>query len=210
MRTTPFLIGLTGGIGSGKSTIADAFVALGAALVDTDAIAHQLTAPGGRAIEPIRDAFGDTVIAADGSLDRPAMRQLAFSDAGARQKLEAIIHPLIGAECADQISQAHAGGAPYVLIAVPLLVESGNWLQRVDRVLVVDCEESLQISRVQSRSGLSEEQVRAIMDVQATREERRAAADDVIDNSGGLDEARARVQALHQTYLELAASGSDQ
>ncbi len=210
MRKSPFLIGLTGGIGSGKSTIADAFVELGAALVDTDAIAHQLTAPGGRAIEPIREAFGDEVIAADGSLDRPAMRKLAFGDAGARQKLEAIIHPLIGAQCADQIGKAHTRGAPYVLLAVPLLVESGNWLERVDRVLVVDCDEALQISRVRSRSGLSEEQVRAIMDVQATREERRAAADDVIDNSGGLDEARARVRALHQTYLELAASGSDQ
>ncbi|MGH1358750.1 MAG: dephospho-CoA kinase [Burkholderiaceae bacterium] len=208
MRNSPFLIGLTGGIGSGKSTIADAFVALGAALVDTDAVAHQLTAPGGRAIEPIRAAFGDEVIATDGSLDRPAMRKLAFSDAGSRQKLEAIIHPLIGAECTAQIEQAHRSGAAYILLAVPLLVESGNWLEKVDRVLVIDCDEALQISRVKSRSGLADEQIRAIMDVQASREERRAAAHDVIDNSSDLEAAQAQVRKLHETYLELAQSGN--
>ncbi len=201
MDNSPFIIGLTGGIGSGKSTVAEAFVQLGAALVDTDREAHALTAPGGAAIAAIRTAFGDQVIAADGSLDRPAMRKLVFADATARKRLEAILHPMIGAACEAAIRAAQG---PYVLLDVPLLVESGNWLKRVDRVLVVDCDEALQIERVIARSGLSVEQIEAIMQVQATREERRAAADDIIDNSGPPEAAQAAAGRLHQTYLELA------
>lgn len=205
MDSRPYLIGLTGGIGSGKSTIADAFVALGGGLVDTDAEAHALTAPSGAAIEPIRAAFGDDVIAADGSLDRAAMRQIVFSDSEARQRLEAILHPMIGARCEAAIA---AQDAPYVLLAVPLLVESGNWIERVNRVLVVDCDEELQLERVIKRSGLDRDQVRAIMDVQVTREERRAAADDVIDNSQSLSDAKEAVATLHEQYLVLASEGS--
>ena len=202
MDSRPYLIGLTGGIGSGKSTIADAFVELGAGLVDTDAEAHALTAPGGDAIEPIRQAFGANVIAADGSLDRPAMRQLAFTNSQARQSLEAILHPLIGARCNAAIA---ALTTPYVLVAVPLLVESGNWIERVNRVLVIDCDEETQIERVIKRSGLTREQVQAIIDVQVTREERLAAADDVIDNSSSLDKSLDAVKQLHLEYMALAS-----
>lgn len=201
MDSRPYLIGLTGGIGSGKSTIANAFVALGAGLVDTDAQAHALTAPNGPAIDPIRAVFGDEVIAADGSLDRAAMRRIVFADSQARQKLEAILHPMIRARCEAEIA---AQDAPYVLLDVPLLVESGNWINRVNRVLVIDCDEALQIERVMRRSGLPREQIRAIMDVQATREERRAAADDIIDNSHDLADTMAAVAKLHQQYLTLA------
>lgn len=204
---TPFLlIGLTGGIGSGKSTIASEFVELGAALVDTDKLAHALTAPDGAAIVAIRSAFGDDVIATDGSLDRPAMRKIVFADSDSRKRLEGIIHPLIRTHCNAQVQAAQAAGAPYVILDIPLLVESGNWQERVDRVLVVDCEEALQIARVKARSALPEEQIRSIMDVQVTREERRAAADDVIDNSHSLEAALSAVRLLHQRYIELAGA----
>ncbi len=200
MLATPFLIGLTGGIGSGKSTIADAFVKLGAGLVDTDAIAHALTAPGGAAIAPLRAEFGDEAITADGRLDRVRMRERVFADPGERQRLERILHPMIGAACNDAIA---AAVAPYVLLAVPLLVESGNWLKRVDRVLVIDCDEATQISRVRTR-GLSEDAIRAIMATQASRAQRRAAADDIIDNDSSLAAAQAQVAELHPQYLAMA------
>ena len=203
-------IGLTGGIGSGKSLAADLFVARGAALVDTDAIAHALTAPGGRAIEAIRDAFGDAVIAADGRMDRAAMRQRVFADRNDKARLESILHPMILAEAQAAIEAAGQAGAPYVLVAVPLLVETGHWLSRLDRVLVVDCPEEMQVQRVMQRSGLTAEQVEAIMAVQALREERLAAADDVIDNSGTLEQTEAQVAALHQRYLALKAGACPQ
>lgn len=196
-----FVVGLTGGIGSGKTTVADQFAALGATVVDTDAIAHELTGPGGAAMPAIVAEFGASLAAADGRLDRAAMRELAFRDAGARKRLEAILHPMIRDTSAARI--AAAPGA-YVISAVPLLVESGNWKERVERVLVIDCPEEVQIERVMRRNGLPREQVQAILAAQATRAQRLAAADDVIDNGGTPDLLPPRVAALHQRYLELA------
>ncbi|WP_418333297.1 dephospho-CoA kinase [Pseudothauera hydrothermalis] len=200
--THRYIVGLTGGIGSGKSAVADGFARLGAAVVDTDRIAHVLTAPGGAAMAQIEAAFGPSVIAADGALDRAAMRELAFSDAAARARLEAILHPLIRSESARQCAAAQA---PYVVLVVPLLIESGHWRKRCDRLCVVDCPEALQIERVRVRSALPEAQIRAIMAAQASRAERLAVADDVIDNSGTLAELAPRIEALHRRYLALAA-----
>jgi dephospho-CoA kinase len=201
-ETMTFIVGLTGGIGSGKSAAASLFEELGAAVVDTDAIAHELTAPGGAAIEPIRAAFGDEVIDARGALDRAAMRCKVFADARAKARLEAILHPLIRAE-ADRRSAA--ARAPYVVLVVPLLVESGGYRSRVQRVAVVDCPEETQVARVMSRSGLSAEEARAIMAAQVGREQRLAVADDVIDNGGDRTALRPQVEALHRRYLEMAA-----
>ena len=176
-------IGLTGGIGSGKSTVATALVELGGALlVDTDAISRSLTAPGGGAMPAIEAQFGARFVASNGALDRAAMRELAFHDPKAKQALEAILHPMIGAETARQAALAAPG--QHVVFDVPLLVESGRWRRLVDRVLVVDCDEATQIARVMARSGLSEAAVRAILAQQATRAQRRAAADAVIHNEG--------------------------
>ncbi|MCX9155891.1 dephospho-CoA kinase [Niveibacterium sp. 24ML] len=203
-RNRPFVVGLTGGIGSGKSAAAARFAALGAALVDTDQIAHQLTAPHGAAIDALRAEFGDEVIAADGALDRAAMRALAFSDPAARQRLEAILHPLIRAESDAQIGAAHA--APYLVLVVPLLFESGTYRARCDRIAVVDIPEALQIERVVRRSGLSAEQVASIMAAQATREQRRSIADDLIDNSGDLAALHTQVDALDCRYRAQGSS----
>ncbi len=197
-----FVVGLTGGIGSGKTTVADQLAALGASVVDTDAIAHELTGPGGAAMPAIVAEFGPGLAAADdGRLDRAAMRELAFRDAGARRRLEAILHPMIRDTSAARI--AAAPGA-YVISAVPLLVESGNWKERFDRVLVIDCPEEVQIERVMRRNGLPREQVLAILAAQATRAQRLAAADDVIDNGGTPDSLPPRIDALHRRYLALA------
>lgn len=197
-----FLVGLTGGIGSGKSAAADIFGELGATVVDTDAIAHELTAPGGAAIEPIRSAFGGEVIAPNGALDRAAMRRKVFADAQAKARLEGILHPMIRAE-ADRRSAASS--APYVVLVVPLLVESGSYRSRVQRVAVVDCPEDIQVARVMSRSGLTADEARAIMAAQASRAQRLAVADDIIDNGGALAALRPRVEGLHRQYLEMAA-----
>ncbi|MEO7116609.1 MAG: dephospho-CoA kinase [Caldimonas sp.] len=178
---TPLRIGLTGGIGSGKSTVGTMLGALGATLIDTDLIARQLTLPGGPAIDDIRGAFGPDFIAADGSLDRARMRAAAFADADARARLEAILHPLIGVEVALQAAAA-APTAPAIVFDVPLLVESGRWRARVDRVWVVDCDESVQIERVAARPGWTEAAARAVIAQQASRRARRDAADAVIDN----------------------------
>ncbi len=201
------LIGLTGGIGSGKSTVADLFVARGAGLVDTDAIAHQLTAPEGTALAAIRDAFGARVIAASGALDRAAMRELAFSDPAARHRLEAILHPLIHLQTQREIDAARSH-APYVIVAVPLLFETRAWVERVDRVLVVDCPVEVQIARTVARSGLSRGQVEAIIAAQVARAERIAGADDIIDNSGERDALEVQVDELHRRYLQLRGSGA--
>ena len=197
-----FIVGLTGGIGSGKSAAANLFEEFGAAVVDTDAIAHELTAPGGKAIGLIRDAFGDEVIDARGALDRAAMRRKVFADAQAKIRLEAILHPMIRNE-ADRRSAAST--APYVVLVVPLLVESGGYRNRVRRIAVVDCPEEVQVARVMSRSGLSAEEARAIMAAQVRREVRLALADDVIDNGGEMAALRPQVEALHRRYLEMAA-----
>ena len=201
-RRLTFIVGLTGGIGSGKSAAAALFEGLGALVVDTDAIAHELTTPGGAAIEPIRHAFGEEVIAAGGALDRAAMRRKVFADVEAKARLEAILHPMIRDE-ADRRSAASR--APYVVLVVPLLVESGGYRSRVQRVAVVDCPEEVQVARVMSRSGLSAEEARAIMAAQVGRQARLAAADDVIDNGGALSALRPQVEALHRKYMEMAA-----
>jgi len=200
------LVGLTGGIGSGKTTVADLFGALGVPLIDTDLIAHRLTGPGGAAMPAIRDAFGAPVIAADGRLDRAAMRELAFADPAARSRLEAILHPMIRAETVRGIAQAAA--APYAIVVVPLLVESGSWHQWLDRVLVVDCPVQTQIERVMRRSALARAQVEAIVAAQASRERRLAAADDVVDNDGDAAGLEPQVRELHARYLALAAAAA--
>ena len=200
-----FTVGLTGGIGSGKSAVAELFAKLGVQVIDTDEIAHELTRAGGAAIAPIRTAFGAEAIAADGSLDRARMRTLAFSDAPARKRLESILHPLIRAESARRAE--HARG-PYTIVVVPLLVEGGVDRSRTARVLVVDCAEAQQVERTMRRSGLSEAEVRAIVASQATREQRLAAADDVIDNSGAPEALERQVSRLNEKYLTLAGQAN--
>jgi dephospho-CoA kinase len=202
--TAGLVIGLTGGIGSGKSAAAECFGRLGAAVVDTDAIAHELTAPGGAAMPALRRVFGDAVVAPDGRLDREAMRRLVFADPAMRRRLESVLHPLIRDLSAERCAGALTAGVPYVILMVPLLVESGDYRRRVARVVVVDCPDELRIARVGTRSGLAPDQVRAIMAAQASREVRLAAADDVIDNSGGLEALTAQVERLHRQYLSLA------
>ena len=197
----PFCVGLTGGIGSGKTLVADLFAAHGATVIDTDQIAHQLTAPGGLAIPQIRETFGHAFLTADGALDRAKMRETVFSNAEARHQLEAILHPLISQQTALAAQDAHGS---YVVFVVPLLVESGRWLERVDRVLVVDCPEALQVERVMQRNGFSVAQVEAIMATQATRGQRLAVAHDVIVNDGHPDEVKSAVARLHAEYLGLA------
>ena len=193
------VVGLTGGIGSGKSAAADEFARLGAAVVDTDRIAHELTESGGAAIPALERIFGKDMIGPSGAMDRRKMRERVFADAAAKKALEALLHPMIRDESRRRIQAAQA---PYVLHVVPLLVESADYRGRFDRVLVVDCPEALQIERVRARSALPEADVRAIMASQATRAERLAAADDVIDNSGTLDALRKQVAALHRKYLQ--------
>ena len=199
----PYIVGLTGGIGSGKSAAAKIFEELGATVVDTDAIAHALTGPGGAAIEAIRAAFGADYISSDGALARARMRELVFADAGKKSLLESILHPLIR-ERSTELARTARG--PYVILMVPLLVESGAYRSRCRRILVVDCPEELQIERVMARSGIAAAQVRAIMANQVTREARLAAADDVIDNSRDLSQLRREVEALHRRYLQYAAA----
>jgi len=197
-----FVVGLTGGIGSGKSAAADEFGRLGAAVVDTDVIARELTEPGGAALPHIKALFGEAFVAPSGAMDRRRMREHVFSDPAAKRALEALLHPMIRAEGERRIAQA---AAPYVVYVVPLLVESGNYRTRVDRVLVVDAPEALQLARVRTRSGLGDAEVRAIMASQLSRAARLAAANDVIDNGGTLEALRSQVAALHAKYLKLAA-----
>ena len=198
----PYAVGLTGGIGSGKSTVADLFAARGAALVDTDAIAHALTGADGAAMPAIAARFGAHSRRADGSLDRDAMRRRVFADPSERAALEAILHPMIRAEAVRRIATARA---PYVVVAIPLLVERAGWADWIDRVLVVDCTRDRQIERVMKRSRLSREQVTAILAAQAGREERLALADDVLDNDGAPEALEPQVECLHRQYLGLAA-----
>jgi dephospho-CoA kinase len=194
-----FVVGLTGGIGSGKSAAADEFGRLGATVVDTDVIARELTAAGGAAIPDIEKLFGAQVLDPGGAMDRKKVRERVFADPAAKKALEGLLHPLIREESLRRIAAAQG---PYVIHVVPLLVESGEYRDRVDRVLVVDCPEELQIQRVRARSGLSEAEVRAIISSQATRAERLAAADDVIHNAGSVDALRKQVAAFHRKYLE--------
>ncbi|MCF8175289.1 MAG: dephospho-CoA kinase [Burkholderiaceae bacterium] len=197
-----YVVGLTGGIGSGKSAAGDLFAKRGIAVVDTDAIAHALTAPGGLAMPAIRAEFGDAVVAADGALDRAAMRAIVFADPSARKRLEAILHPMIGSESERLLlASAAKAGAPYAILMVPLLIESGSYRERVDRVAVVDCSEATQIARVISRNGLPRGEIERILAAQATRAQRLAAADDVIDNEGALADLGPQIERLHVEYL---------
>lgn len=198
-----FSIGLTGGIGSGKSTVADLFAAHGAAVIDTDLIAHRLTMAQGKAIEPIRLAFGAAFIAPDGAMDRAKMRATVFADPAAKERLETILHPLIRAETEHAAAQSEG---IYILFVVPLLVESGLWKQRVSRVLAIDCSEETQIRRVMQRNNMTEQQVRAIMATQASREARLAAADDIIVNESDTAALIPQVQRLHDLYVSLACT----
>lgn len=195
-----FSIGLTGGIGSGKTTIADFFAELGASVVDTDVIAHRLTMPGGRAISAIQDAFGADFIATDGAMDRQKMREHVFQDPIAKKSLESILHPLIRSECEET---ALTSQGPYVIFVVPLLIESGSWANRVNKILVVDCAEETQITRVMRRNHFRREQVLDIMRAQVTREIRLKHADDVINSEQDLIQVKQQVEVLHQKYLKL-------
>jgi dephospho-CoA kinase len=198
-----FTVGLTGGIGSGKSSVARLFADKGVTIVDADEISHRLTSAGGAAIEPIRSVFGDEMITSDGALDRARMRALVFSAPDAKRKLEQILHPLIGMEARREVDAAQS---PYVIHMIPLLVEGGNAKARFDRVLVVDCPEALQIERVMTRSGLSRAEVEAIMATQASRAQRLAQADDIVDNSGDLAALEAQIERLHTQYLRFATT----
>ena len=195
----PLRIGLTGGIASGKSTVADLFAELGVPVIDTDIIAREVVVPGQPALNEIRATFGDAVILPDGTLDRTAMRRLVFADDGNRRALEAILHPRIQQETTRQSGEA---GGNYQLIVVPLLTES-PLKSFVDRVLVVDCDEDTQIERLLSRDADSIEQARRILEAQASRSERLAIADDIIHNDASLAATASQVSALHDSYVAL-------
>lgn len=195
------IVGLTGGIGSGKSTVAAMFEKLGAGIIDTDIIAHRLTQAGGEAIEAIRAAFGNGCLSDDGALDRAKMRALIFSDAAAKQRLEQILHPLIREHAEAQLRQLQ--DKPYIIVVVPLLPESPAFRQLVQRVLVVDCDENTRIARVAGRSRMSEEEVRAIIARQTAPDERLRLADDVIRNDAALDSLAGQVAVLHGRYAQI-------
>lgn len=200
-----YKIGLTGGIGSGKTRVANLLAEWGAALVDTDAIAHALTVPGGEAMPMLVEVFGPEAATPDGALDRVWMRELVFRERDARAQLEGILHPLINTHTERAAAQAQG---EYLVYVVPLLVESGRWRDRVDRICVVDCDPDTQISRVQARSGLTIESIRRIMAAQAARAIRLAAADDVIVNDSQTiaEELRARAKDLHDRWRQMAAA----
>lgn len=200
-----FVVGLTGGIGSGKSTVADRFAALGVPVIDTDVIARRLTERGGEALDAIRAAFGESVMQPDGSLDRAALRRRVFVDADARRRLEAILHPRIRRAVGQALAALET---PYAIVVIPLLVETQGYRDVLDRVLVIDCPEALQVERVMARNGLSRAEVEAILAAQATRAERLAVADDVLPNTAAPDALGAAVDALHARYLALAAGPS--
>ena len=194
------IVGLTGGIGSGKSAAAAQFAALGAPVIDVDVISHQLTAAGQPAVLAIAKELGNDMLNADGSLNRAAVRSKVFEDAAARQQLEGILHPAIYEEAQRQLQQVR-NTAPYCIIVVPLLFESERYQQLIDRSLLIDCEESVQIARTMQRSQLSEIEVKNIMAAQLPRESRRQLANDIISNNGSLDELQKNVIAFHQKYI---------
>lgn len=200
-----FTVGLTGGIGSGKSTVADCFASHEVPVIDTDVVAREVTAPGGEALDAIRAAFGETAIQADGTLDRAALRRRIFSDVGERHRLEALLHPRIRKIVMQSLATLTA---PYALVVIPLLVETGGYRDVLNRVLVVDCPEDLQIARVMARSGLARDEVEAILAAQAGRAERLASADDVILNTASPEALRTQVATLHQRYLALSTTAS--
>ncbi|MEE9580872.1 MAG: dephospho-CoA kinase [Nitrosomonadaceae bacterium] len=196
----PLVIGLTGGIGSGKTSAAKCFTTLGADVIDTDKIAHELTQPQGSAISSIQKSFGKNFITANGELDRKKMRDLVFSDGTSRRQLEAILHPLIRKEAARLTTLA---SSPYIVIVVPLLLETGGYREKVQRILVVDCNEEIQAARAIIRSGLNEQEVHAIMTTQISRQKRLKQADDVIVNDMDILHLQKQVEILHRKYLSL-------
>ncbi|OZA13580.1 MAG: dephospho-CoA kinase [Polynucleobacter sp. 24-46-87] len=198
----PF-IGLTGGIGSGKTAVSDLLGKLGAGVIDTDLISHQITAPGGKAIPLITKEFGADFIDPQGALDRPKMRALVFADSNARQALEKITHPLIQQETAKQAFELAKSGVPYLVFVVPLLIESGSWVNLIDYLIVVDCPEETQIQRVMHRSNMTRLDVENILKAQTSRKVRLAAANAVIENQGSLDELKSEVLKLHQELLKI-------
>lgn len=195
------IIGLTGGIGSGKSSAARIFSTFGVEVIDTDMIAHELTQQEGEVIAAIRQTFGERFITPDGALKRKEMRNLVFSDSNSRRKLEAILHPLIRNEVARRVALC---SAPYLIVVVPLLLETGHYQGMVHRILVVDCSEREQVNRATGRSGVDELTVRAIMAAQVSRDERLRQADDVIVNEADMPNLERQVEALHRKYLVLA------
>ena len=203
--TRPLRIGLTGGIASGKSTVTQRFAELGVPVIDADVASRNVVEPGKPGLAQVVQRFGGGILDADGRLDRRALRNLIFKDSSLRKALDAILHPLIRAEMEREAAQATA---PYVVMAIPLLVEGGSAGKRVDRVLVVDADETLQIQRLRARDGSSEEQARAILSSQATRAARLSHADDVLLNAGSVAELRQAVDRLHEQYLRLAQSSS--
>ncbi len=206
-----FCVGLTGGIGSGKSTVASLFKECDVLVIDSDVISHQMTQSGGVAIAAIRTAFGDGYIDASGALNRALMRQLIFSDHAAKLQLEAILHPLIREQIMVQVNNANTHStqpSPYMLLVIPLLFETLSYHELVQRTLVVDCAETAQISRTMRRSGLDEQTVRTIMASQITRAERLRLADEIIQNDGSLNTLRQQVSQMHQRYLTIS-SGID-
>ena len=202
-HAAPYVVGLTGGIGSGKSVVAEAFASHGIEVVDTDLLAHQLSARGQPGFTAIRAAFGDEFMLASGELDRTRLRQRVFADPAARRRLESVLHPLIGAEARRLIDNWRG---PYGIVVVPLLLERGGLVSLVDRILVVDCNEQEQLRRVALRTGMSSAEIRAIMATQLDRSRRLAAADDILDNNGAPEAMALQVKALDQRYRRLAAS----
>jgi dephospho-CoA kinase len=199
--TRPLRIGLTGGIASGKSTVTRRFAELGVPIIDADVAARSVVEPGKPGLAQVVQRFGPSVLDATGHLDRRALRTRIFDDSSSRQALDAILHPLIRAEMEREAALATG---PYVVMAIPLLVEGGNARQRVDRVLVIDADEALQMQRLQARDGSSAEQARAILASQASRAARLGQADDVLLNTGSVAELRQAVDRLHTQYLHLA------
>ena len=200
----PLIIGLTGGIGSGKTSVSKRFSELGVCVIDTDQISHRLTQRGGAAISEIRRDFGEPFITEEGSLDRERMRALVFNDEPSRRRLESILHPLIQTEA---FRIAASAPPPYLIMVVPLLLETPGYRDRIDRVLTVDCEEMSQIERTMKRNGLSEHEVRSIMSAQTTRQDRIQQSDDIITNDGDLAHLEDRVGSLHLKYLSLSDQG---
>lgn len=197
------LVGLTGGIGSGKTAVSDLLGKLGAGIIDTDLISHQITSPGGAAIAPIQAQFGSEFIDPNGALNRGMMRSLVFSDPRARQTLEKITHPLIREETIRQANHLYQENAPYLVFVVPLLIESGNWMGLIDYLVVVDCPTETQIERVMHRSNLPRTEVEAILKAQTSRQERLSLADAVIENQGSIADLARPVQELHQKFLQI-------
>ena len=203
LKEHALFVGLTGGIGSGKTAVSDQLAQLGAGVVDTDLIAHLITAPNGTAIPFIQKQFGPEFIDSNGALDRAKMRSLVFADPKARKALEAITHPLIREETISQAKALIEIKVPYLVFVVPLLIESGNWLSLLDYLVVVDCPEEAQIERVMHRSKLSRSEVERIIQAQASRQDRMTHADMVIENQGSLHSLQAEVLKLHQKILQI-------